>query len=105
MGIKHIIDNDLSNETPNDILIIDDNIGDAKLIGIYLEDSDLLQCTLTHCTTLKEGMRLIGNHQYAAILLDLTLPDSKGLEGIKKITQHHKVANIIVLTGMESRDI
>src|SRR5689334_22856250 len=59
------------------ILLIEDDPGDAVLVREYLADSDL-DARLTHVSTLAQA----GNVGYEpeCILLDLHLPDGRGLD-------------------------
>ena len=77
------------------LLLIEDNPADAKLLRRQLGDSYVLE----HVTTLQEGLSALQVKDYDAILLDLGLPDSNGLESLAALTErtHHP---IVVLTGM-----
>ena len=65
-------------EYDNNILLIEDNIADARLVEILLKESDLFNCKITHATTLGEGMQILKqDSDYAAISVSythLTLP-------------------------------
>ncbi len=87
-------------ETDNKVLLIEDNPGDARLVEILLSESDLLNCKITHKTTLFDGMSALeASDDYAAILLDLSLPDSRGFETLIKLLDRFPNNNVIVLTG------
>jgi PAS domain S-box-containing protein len=85
-------------EIKNTILLIEDNPGDARLVEILLEDSDL-NCDVINKTTLNAGLEALKKQDYSAVLLDLTLPDSKGFVTLEKLLQEFPDANVIVLTG------
>jgi len=87
-------------ETQNKILLIEDNPGDARLVEILLSESDLLDGKITNKTTLADGMGAMEQEDYAAILLDLTLPDSRGFQTLEKLLEKFPDANVIVLTGL-----
>ncbi|MEY3052511.1 MAG: hypothetical protein RLY31_2296 [Bacteroidota bacterium] len=90
----------------NKILLIEDNPGDARLVEIYLSASDLHHCEVVHAVTLQDGItRLEQGDEYAAILLDLTLPDSRGFETLERLTAAFPNNNIIVLTGVSDKDL
>ena len=57
----------------NHVLMIEDNLGDARLIEILLGESDLLECDIKHCISLKAGVEELkkGTTDYAAVLLDM----------------------------------
>ena len=90
----------------NKVLLIEDNPGDAKLVEIFLMESDLQHCEVINKTTLQGGMdALQGEEEFAAIFLDLTLPDSSGFETLEKLISEHPQNNIIVLTGRSDKEL
>ncbi len=85
----------------NNILLIEDNPGDSRLVELYLDESDFNNFVLIKAKTLTEGMAILANGgNFAAILLDLMLPDSEGFETLEKIILRYPNNNIIVLTGL-----
>lgn len=83
-----------------DVLFIEDDYSYARLVEIWLGESDLLHFAFTNVTTLAEGMDTLEDHPtYDAVLLDLSLPDSTGFETLEKIINRFPNLNIIVLTG------
>ncbi len=64
---------------PHKVLLIEDNPGDARLVEILLGESDLVDCCFVHKTSLGDGMAALeSGEKFEAVLLDLTLPDSRG---------------------------
>ncbi len=96
----------LSNyESFNNILLIEDNPGDARLVEILLEESDLYDCEIVNKTTLADGLKALEEDEYSAVLLDLTLPDSKGFETLEQLIHHYPNANVIVMTGLAAKEL
>lgn len=91
-------------ESKNTILLIEDNPGDARLVEILLEDSDL-HCEITNKTTLTGGLEALNQQDYSAVLLDLTLPDSKGFSTLERLLQEFPDVNVIVLTGLAAQEL
>lgn len=90
----------------NKVLLIEDNPGDARLVEILLAESDLLECEITHRETLTDAIAALqADDSYAAILLDLTLPDSRGFETLERLISHFPNNNIIVLTGLSDKSL
>lgn len=83
------------------ILLIEDNPGDARLIDIYLKESFDNIFTLLTADYLHKGLELLEKQSFTIIISDLSLPDSDGLETFKKIHDKAPDTPIIVLTGME----
>lgn len=83
-----------------DVLFIEDDYSYARLVEIWLGESDLLHFAFTNVATLAEGMETLEEHPtFDAVLLDLSLPDSNGFETLEKIINRFPNLNIIVLTG------
>lgn len=78
------------------ILLIEDNPGDARLIKEFLGETGRA-FELDWVDSLSQGLKRLNGKD--AILLDLTLPDSTGLDTFKKIHQEAPALPIIVLTG------
>ncbi len=92
-------------EAQNKILLIEDNPGDARLVEVLLSESDLLDCKITNKTSLTDGMEALEQEDYAVILLDLTLPDSRGFQTLENLLEKFPDANVIVLTGLSDKSM
>lgn len=93
-------------EIHNKILLIEDNPGDARLVELLLMESDLLNCKINNKTSLADGIaELEQDENYAAILLDLSLPDSRGFETLEKLLEKFPDKNVIVLTGLSDKNL
>ena len=101
--------------SPNSIkiLIIEDNEADARLIREYLLDASCKEENDISCTTfdltwkknLSSGLEFLINQDVDAVLLDLNLPDSVGLETFLKIHKKKQKIPILVLTGLGDREM
>lgn len=82
------------------LLLIEDSPGDARLLREYLNDADNFRFELTHVDRLADALTAIESAEYDLLFLDLSLPDSQGLQSLTRL---HKLAPdvpIIVLTGL-----
>jgi diguanylate cyclase (GGDEF)-like protein/PAS domain S-box-containing protein len=82
------------------ILLVEDNPGDARLVREYLQSDPTVNVALEHAKTLVEAQALLSHNSFDAILLDLSLPDVHGLDTLRRM-RAHSAAPIIVLTGAE----
>jgi putative two-component system response regulator len=82
------------------VLVIEDNIADAQLIAEMVEESDPGAMELKYAETLAAGTKMLSNDGFSAVLLDLGLPDSKGLGTLKKVLTTFPSLPVIVLTGL-----
>ncbi|MGZ4932574.1 MAG: GAF domain-containing protein [Halobacteriota archaeon] len=83
------------------ILLIEDNPADADFIQELLEESTTHTFSVDVAETLSEGAKWCANRAYDAVLLDLGLPDSQGLQTFTTLTAHTSDVPIIILTGFE----
>lgn len=83
------------------VLLIEDNPGDAFLVKEMLKRVSDLDCQLTIQTCLADGIASIESETFSLILLDLSLPDSHGLETAVSIRQVAPNTPVIVLTGLQ----
>ena len=88
------------------ILLIEDNPGDAKLIEEFLVGkkrtiTGVGRFDLVHEVKLADGLKRLSEQDFDIILLDLNLPDSKGMDTFAKL--HVEVPDIptVVLTGLD----
>lgn len=87
------------------ILLIEDNPADAKLVEIYLNESNILVPRITKVQELRKGMMLLEDTDYDVVLLDLTLPDSSGFDTIKTMLSEFPEQTVIVMTGLEDETV
>ncbi|MGM0588975.1 MAG: PAS domain S-box protein [Bacteroidota bacterium] len=88
------------------LLLIEDNPGDARLIQIYLTESRLAnQPKLETVVRLSEAESILDQQTFDLILLDLSLPDSYGLDTFDKALDLASDTPIIVLTGLEDEAV
>ncbi len=90
----------------NRVLLVEDNPGDARLLEIFLAESDLQDCEVMNKVTLAECLETLeSGEEFAAILLDLSLPDSRGFETLERLVARFPNNNIIVLTGLSDKSL
>ncbi len=79
------------------ILLVEDDDGDAFLVEELLREAgDGIE--VQRARQLADAWKLI--HGAACVLLDLGLPDSQGLHGLRWLLQQEPDAAVVVLTGM-----
>ena len=83
------------------ILLIEDNPGDIRLLQEYLKESSAYQFHLTQVGRLSTGLERLAEAGLDAVLLDLSLPDSQGLDTLVRLHEAAQGVPIVVLTGTE----
>jgi two-component system, NarL family, sensor histidine kinase UhpB len=85
------------------ILIVEDNPGDVRLLREHLiGDRSLAQVfQLAHVDRVGPALELLGNTSFDAVLLDLSLPDSQGIETLIRLHAVRPGMPIVVLTSLD----
>ncbi|MGD1807529.1 putative bifunctional diguanylate cyclase/phosphodiesterase [Dapis sp. BLCC M126] len=87
------------------VLLIEDNPGDVFLILEMLRLANTTKFIVTQVERLEEGLTQLQKHKFEVILLDLNLPDSRGIETVISINQQAPHTPIIVLTVINSKEL
>jgi two-component system, cell cycle response regulator len=87
------------------VLLVEDNPGDARLISIALGESVGCAFRVTVVDSLTVAALSLGSARYDAIVLDLSLPDSSGLDGLKELALAAPHTPIVVLTGFDNDEL
>ena len=86
------------------ILLIEDNPGDARLIREALSTAG--EATEVQCADrLAKGLELLEHDRFDAVLLDLSLPDSRGLSTFEQLHRRAPSVPIVVLTGLDDEEL
>lgn len=81
------------------ILIVEDSDSDARLLDIYM--SKIQGTDRIRTNSLVGALELLSNNRFDVILLDLGLPDSKGINTLDKVVGVDPYTPIVVLTSNE----
>ncbi len=92
--------------TPTRVLLVEDNPGDAELVELSLDEADGDPFQTEHVTTLSEALaRVARTPGPDVVLLDLSLPDALGLQGLHRLKEAAPDVPVVVLTGSSIRDV
>jgi signal transduction histidine kinase/DNA-binding NarL/FixJ family response regulator len=90
---------------PIPLLLLEDNEADACFLIEILEDAENPPWQINHAKRLSKALEHLSQTQFDVALLDLSLPDSKGLETLTRIQSVAPNLPIVVLTGLDNREI
>ena len=83
----------------HNVLLIEDNPGDARLIREMIAEDAAAPFSIHVAERLASGLEHLSTGETALVILDLSLPDSFGLDTFAKVYAHSPAVPIIVLTG------
>ena len=86
---------------PVEVLLVEDNPGDARLVKESLAEGGVSRFNLTHVERLEDAIRRLERDRYDVVLLDLLLQDSQRLGTLMAIHQQAPKVPIVVFTGLE----
>ncbi len=81
------------------VLLVEDNLGDARLVEEHLASGFGSGHEVTHCKRLSDAIGWLDDHRCDLVLLDLSLPDSRGLATLQQLLGHAFGVPVVVLTG------
>jgi PAS domain S-box-containing protein len=87
------------------VLLVEDNPGDVLLLQEFLKEVTTVVVDLIPVEKLSEALNYLAKELFDVILLDLSLPDSQGLETFVIAHQQAKATPIIVLTGINDETL
>lgn len=87
------------------ILLIEDEPIQQKLVSKFLAGSDLIDFKVTTADSLKEGVETAAHESVDVVLLDLGLPDSHGLDSFTGFHSNHPDLPILIMTGLDDDEI
>jgi signal transduction histidine kinase len=83
------------------VLLIEDNLGDARLLREMLNEEQVYDIDLVHVQRLSEAEAHLAKHAVDVILLDLGLPDAQGRGAIRRVGAFAPRIPLVVLTRTE----
>jgi diguanylate cyclase (GGDEF)-like protein len=89
------------------VLLVEDNPGDARLVIEMLKENGAADFALTHVDTVRAALEHLAAHPEGpeAILLDLSLPDESGLETVRRVLSAKHRAGVVVMTGLGDEEV
>jgi PAS domain S-box-containing protein len=87
------------------LLYFEDETSIFNLVRAILENTHPEGFLLRRAEYLQEGLAILAEDSFDLILLDLDLPDSRGLETLKQVHAHGPHLPIVVLTGIGDEDL
>jgi len=92
-------------EPPVKVLLVEDNPGDARLTIEALKDVGAHRFAVTHVERLADAQTRLRDEPFDVVLLDLSLPDAKGLSTVRRVEGADPSIPIVVLSGFDNETL
>ncbi|WP_228282411.1 response regulator [Rubrobacter tropicus] len=88
------------------VLLVEDNPGDARLVEIMLSEPGLMwDFEISHTARLGDAVEELERSEFDVVLLDLSLPDSQGMETVERVRTVASRTPVVVLSGRDDEEI
>jgi diguanylate cyclase (GGDEF)-like protein/PAS domain S-box-containing protein len=87
------------------VLLIEDNPGDARLINEMFREQGSQSVELKHVDCMEHGEKFLVVNSVDIILLDLGLPDSQGLDAVRRARAAAPGVPLVVLSGLDDESM
>ncbi len=86
--------------------MIEDDPDYTMLMSVYINEAcgEALKYLLESAVSLQAGLDLLSRQEYDIVLLDLMLPDSRGLDTLLKVRAQAPSLPVVVLTNLDQDD-
>src|SRR5580693_4280898 len=87
------------------VLLVEDNPGDARLLREMFSEEGWHDIELTHVECMREAEEHLAEHAPDIILLDLGLPDARGLGAVRQAHAAAPRVPLVVLTNLDDESL
>jgi PAS domain S-box-containing protein len=105
VGNRYITINEPVGQAFVNMLLVEDNLAEARLLQEILKGTAFKRFDLVHVKRLWDAIAHLHKESFDIILLDLTLPDSQGLESLDALVKQAPNLPIVVLTNTNDEEL
>ncbi len=87
------------------VLLVEDNPADARLVSELLKEAKGVKFHVDNVDRLSLAIETLSREPFDIVLLDLSLPDSAGLDTFTMIHRHFPQLPVIVSTGLRDEEL
>ncbi len=87
------------------VLLVEDNPVDARLTQDLLAEWAVDQFDISHASILAEGLARLSRDRFDVVLLDLSLPDTQGLNTVTQVLATSPGVPVVVLSGNDDHPL
>ena len=99
---KNRVQKELMEPSNFKVLIVEDSLAYADLLKNILEEADVGKYKSVYTDRLNDALTRMSQEDFDIVVLDLGLPDSDGLESLKRVREQKPEVAIVVLTGSDT---
>src|SRR5262252_134350 len=90
---------------PTAILLIEDDPGHSRLVREFLSEQLEDSFSVLAADRLAKGLEVLDSRKVDVVVLDLSLPDSVGLETLAKVRAKAPQTPVIILSGSDDSEL
>jgi two-component system, cell cycle response regulator len=90
---------------PIKLLAVEDDPSLSFVLEEALAHTREAEIDATMASSLAEALRQLARHEFQLVLLDLSLPDSDGIETLSRVREQQPEVPIVVLTGNDDPEL
>lgn len=90
---------------PTSVLVVEDDEEDYLIAQRLLSHIDSSKLVMDRAESLESALQRLSESGTDLVLLDLSLPDSHGLETYEKVRAHAPAMPVVLLTGLSDEDL
>jgi len=84
-----------------EILLVEDSDSDFALLRESIQSAGIRDFSISRVESLRQAIEWLRDNRADAVLLDLSLPDSSGLDTVQQVRNCCPAIPVVVLTGMD----
>ena len=88
-------------DEPTYLLVVEDSDGDARLLREMFNENPAKSVVMTHVSSMKEAEKHLAAYEVDIVLLDLGLPDSQGLDAVRRAHAAAPDLPLVILSGLD----
>lgn len=87
------------------ILLVDDHDGDALILQEFLRRDDIHREKIFRVPTVHEAEKLLEQQKFDLIISDLTLPDARSTDAVKRLLRIAPMTPLIIVSSQQDEDL
>ncbi|GMW01416.1 MAG: hypothetical protein AMXMBFR84_25530 [Candidatus Hydrogenedentota bacterium] len=87
------------------ILLVEDNPDDAGLLREYIGEISRTRYSVDVADRMSDAASMLADREFDVVLLDLSLPDSHGLQTLERMRAINGLMPIVIMTGLNDESI